>query len=414
MPQNRIKLRTMAWFGDEELELNFPQSWEVIECRMAGHDAPALSDSQMEAAFANPIGTKRIRDLAEGKREAVIIFDDVRRPTPVGKIASFVLKELKEAGMGEEQIRFVAGRANHETMDNEDLLRKLGPDILARYLVFQHNTHDQLVRAGVTSRGTEVLVNREVMRCDLKIGIGCIIPHFSAGFGGGAKIVLPGVCGLKTVAYNHMVVGAATSGKGLGIVEGNQERLDMEEAARLVGIDVVADVLVNAHRQVVGLFVGDVVEEHRAGVALARKIYATVPAPPADVVLLNSYPLDMTAFKGGWAGNASLKEEGDLVVVARSPRGQQPWHYLTGRMGTDYGGAMWKPKERPFVAKAGRVLLLADFASRYDRESLGPNHMVTWYKQWPDLLEELKAKYGQRARVAVYPCVTIQYPGGQA
>ena len=128
MQDKLFKVRTMAWYGDEEIELNFPACWEVVNCKMAGHDTPALTDDQIEAAFAHPIGTERVRELARGKREAVILFDDMRRPTPVGEIARFVLNELKDAGMKDNQIRFMLSRANHENMDNEDFLKKLGPE----------------------------------------------------------------------------------------------------------------------------------------------------------------------------------------------------------------------------------------------------------------------------------------------
>ena len=57
---NTITVRSGAWYGDNELALNFPTNWEV---EMLGpKDAPALSDAQIERAFAEPIGTPRIRN----------------------------------------------------------------------------------------------------------------------------------------------------------------------------------------------------------------------------------------------------------------------------------------------------------------------------------------------------------------
>jgi hypothetical protein len=31
-----MRVPTKAWFGDDEIDLHFPGSWDVIECRMAG------------------------------------------------------------------------------------------------------------------------------------------------------------------------------------------------------------------------------------------------------------------------------------------------------------------------------------------------------------------------------------------
>jgi len=49
----------------------------------------------------------------------------------------------------------------------------------------------------------------------------------------------------------------------------------LEEAARLAGLHFKVDVVVNHRREVVGLFAGDVVAEHRTGVKLATQVYRT-------------------------------------------------------------------------------------------------------------------------------------------
>ena len=79
MTEQRIRIPIKAWYGDEEMELRFPESWQVHECRMAGLDPPPLSDEQMAEALNNPIGTKTIKELARGKKRVVILFDDLTR-----------------------------------------------------------------------------------------------------------------------------------------------------------------------------------------------------------------------------------------------------------------------------------------------------------------------------------------------
>ena len=113
------------------------------------------------------------------------------------------------------------------------MIRKLGSELVENYLVFNHNVYEHHVKMGTTSRGTPVLINREVAGCDLKIGVGALIPHFEAGYGGGAKILMPGVSGIDTIAHNHVDV---TKGHpelvGLGKVKNNPQRLDMEEVGK--------------------------------------------------------------------------------------------------------------------------------------------------------------------------------------
>ena len=105
--KNTAIVRTGAWYGDEDLTLNFPTGWEVEV--LGPKDAPALSDTQIERAFAEPIGTPRISELASGKKSAAIIVDDLSRPTPAAKIIPFLLRELASAGVPKSEIRFVAG-----------------------------------------------------------------------------------------------------------------------------------------------------------------------------------------------------------------------------------------------------------------------------------------------------------------
>ncbi len=157
----------------------------------------------MEKAFLNPIGTKPISELAKGKKEVVILFDDLARPTPVVEIVPFVLRELEKAGISDRQVRFIAALGAHGAHTANDFRKKLGEEVLDRFPVYNHHPFDFCTYLGKTSRGTPVSINKEVMACDLKIGIGSIVPHAFSGFGGGGKILLPGVAHIDSIAYNH-------------------------------------------------------------------------------------------------------------------------------------------------------------------------------------------------------------------
>ena len=233
----------------------------------------------MEKAFLNPIGSKPISELAKGKKEVVILFDDLARPTPVFEIVPFVLRELEKAGISDQQIRFIAALGAHGAHTANDFRKKLGEEVLDRFPVYNHHPFDFCTYLGKTSRGTPVSINKEVMACDLKIGIGSIVPHAFSGFGGGGKILLPGVAHIDSIAYNHgPLVKNHPGSVGLGKIEGNVPRLDIEEATRMAGLDVKIDALVNLRGEITGLFVGDPILEHREGTRLAKEIYATTPA----------------------------------------------------------------------------------------------------------------------------------------
>ena len=106
MDSTTIRIPTHAWYGDRDMELRFPASWQVRECLMAGHDAVALDDAQLRAQLDRPLGTARLRELARGRKQAVILFDDLTRPAPTWRILPLVLAELRAAGLEEDRIRW--------------------------------------------------------------------------------------------------------------------------------------------------------------------------------------------------------------------------------------------------------------------------------------------------------------------
>jgi len=112
--------------------------------------------------------------------------------------------ELAEAGIRDSNIRFISALGCHGTMNRQDFVRKLGEEVVNRFMVYNHNSFPNACSyVGTTSRGTRISINTEVFKCDLKIGIGSITPHIQAGFSGGSKIVLPGVASLETNEAFH-------------------------------------------------------------------------------------------------------------------------------------------------------------------------------------------------------------------
>ena len=65
--------------GVENLELQFPDGWDVSVFDMAGCDKAPLSASDFRSALQKPLGAPTIREIAKGKKEVAIIFDDCAR-----------------------------------------------------------------------------------------------------------------------------------------------------------------------------------------------------------------------------------------------------------------------------------------------------------------------------------------------
>ena len=403
----KIKIPQLLWYGNTELELDFPNSWSVFFCPMKGGEKKKLGLKEMERVFSHPIGSKTISALAEWKKEIVILFDDISRPTPVYEIVPFVLRELEKAGISDQQIRFIAALGAHGANTANDFSKKLGQEVLDRFPVYNHHAFGYCTHLGKTKQGTPVSINSEVMACDLKIGIGCIVPHAFSGYGGGGKMILPGVAHIESIAHNHGLLKIHPDCIGLGKIDGNIPRLDMEEATRMAGLDVKIDTILNLRGEITGLFVGDPILEHQEWMKLAKEVYATVPVKDMDVSVVNAYSKANECVIAPFIGIPSLKEEGgDLVIIANEPAGQVV-HYLFGEFGRCGEGGMRLPQSMPNKVK--RLIILSPFKDHVGACFFGKVDCLLWAKTWEEVLDLLKAEWGDRARVAVYPDGTIQY-----
>lgn len=405
-----VRIPSHIW-RDREIELNFPDDWDVSVLRMKGEDCKALSREEMLHAIRNPIGAKPLQKLAEGRDSAVIIFDDLTRPTKAGEIAELILEEIKM-----DEVVFVCANGAHGTFDREDFVAKLGERIVENYPVFNHNPYQNLDYLGETSFGNPIEVNAEVMSHPLKIAIGSILPHPQFGFGGGAKIILPGVAGIRSIIYNHGILGGwgyvekfrevhPTCRMAYGRVnEENIQRKDAEEAARMAKLDFIVNVLVNTRRDSTHIFAGDVVEAQRKGAEVAKEHYSTSLAFDFDVVVANAYSKANEATIATWT-TVCLKEGGTLVLVCNA-RGGQVSHYVHGRWGMRRrGGTLYLPPPAT-LRRAGKVILFSEFHEKQPAFEIVHENAVK-VKSWDEVLEELGR---DRKKVAVFPDATIQKP----
>ena len=94
-----ISIPSRRWYENRERELTFPDRWEVDYLTSPGFDKPALTPEEIRETLAHPLEGSPLEEMARGKKEAVIVFDDMTRPTPVKAVAPHILASLQQAGM---------------------------------------------------------------------------------------------------------------------------------------------------------------------------------------------------------------------------------------------------------------------------------------------------------------------------
>ena len=399
-----------SWYGNTPFEFTFPDEWKVIKSSMK--DGPDVPDEQIEEAFRHPIGTKPLAELARGRKNAAIAVDDLTRPTQTYRILPILLRHLEAAGLSRKEVTIVIALGAHRTMDKKDMVKKLGEEIVETMAIYNHHPYEYLLYLGQSSRGTDIHVNRFFGEADLKIGLSFVTPHPLAGFGGGGKIILPGLGGIDTLEQNHRPGVRGVSG-GIGFVDGNEVRAEIEDVARKVGLEFSINVVGNSLAQTAGIFAGDLVAAHRAAVQLATKVYAT-PAPPLlDIGVFNAWPKDseflqaVNAFNVWRTGYRDLVRKGGAVIISSACSEGRGFHGLMMR-----GMRLYiKVNERGHVAnifKDRRVYFFSPNATLPDLRDYYAEE-VQLFKDWPSLLAELQRHYPAGSQVGIFPCGTLQY-----
>ncbi len=404
-----------SWRGNKNLPLSFPDNWKVIVASMA--DGKDVNQAEIRKAFANPIGQEPIRKLAEGKRTAVIAVDDLTRPTQAHRFLPFIVEELNKGGIKDKDIKIVMAIGSHRPLMKSDQEKKLGKEMANRFPVFNHHPYENLVGVGTTSRGTPVQVNRHFVEADVKIGVGFITPHPTAGFGGGGKIVIPGLGSMETIIKNHTPAHQGKIG-GTGFSQGydlnkNELRLDMEEGARMAGLDIIVNSVGTSEGKTAGVFVGDLVQAHRAAVELSRKVYITEAPTGIDIGIFNAFPEDTELVQAQkalnvWTGNLKrpIVREGGKVVIATASSDGLGFHSLMD-VGMRNHRKVDQRKSMAEIFLNRKILVLSPNCSPSDLYTRYPSQ-VTIRNEWKDILEELRDGNSSQT-VAIFPNGSLQF-----
>jgi nickel-dependent lactate racemase len=164
------------------------------------------------------------------------------------------------------------------------------------------------------------------MAADLHITLGFIEQHLMLGFSGGRKLIAPGLAAQETIKVIHsprfMREPMATEGS----IADNPLHAELLEIARMARHDFILDVTLTQSREISGVFAGDPVAAHTAGVEFLRTSSLERLAGYADAVITSAagHPLDLTFYqtiKGITAAQHIVKPGGRILVVGECAEG---------------------------------------------------------------------------------------------
>ena len=307
-------------YGKTHLTFDFPYDG-LLTSRVDQLKSEKAGVELVREAMANPIGSRKLSELAAGKKTCTVIISDHTRPVPSRDILPPMLEALRQ-GNPEIEVTLLVATGFHRPTTTGELEAKLGEEIASREKILVHDAFDpeSNMEIGTLPSGAPLVIDRAAVETELLIAEGFIEPHFFAGFSGGRKSVLPGVCDRVTVLGNHCGAFIASPYARTGILEGNPLHRDMVAAAEMAKLQFIVNVVIDEDKKTVAAFAGDFRKAHEAGVAFLRQ-FCEVQAVPGDIVITSNggAPLDQNVYqsvKGLTAAEASAKEGAVLIMCA--------------------------------------------------------------------------------------------------
>ena len=310
----------------EKYFFNIPSEWHLLTFATLDNQTPPEDVSELtKSALKNPVQSPPLTERLSPSDTIAILIEDLTRASPKGIILRAVLEELERAGIPDGNITIVIALGTHRGLTPDELAVTFGSDLATRYRFINHDCHaPDLVPVGRLRTGQVVKINRAVHEARFKIGIGSVFPHPMNGFGGGGKILFPGVADFDSIREHHFQY-TFHEGTGLGKIEGNlfyDQVCGIAEAARL---NFIINTILDQKDQAHDLICGDPVAAHLAGIEKSKGIISQQFSRKADLTVITSFPYtEGPQIVKPLAPAAMVTKEGGCIILCADLTGDLP------------------------------------------------------------------------------------------
>ncbi|MDY3243430.1 MAG: nickel-dependent lactate racemase [Candidatus Limiplasma sp.] len=304
----------------------------VLTAKMHGFHAEKTQEQLVLDALEHPVGSPRLRELARDKQKIVIVTSDHTRAVPSKITLPLLLKEIR-SGNPQADITILIATGLHRPTTEEEQRRMFGDEIVDHEKIAINNAFDpeQFLELCTLPSGAVFQVNKLAAQCDLLMTEGFVEPHFFAGFSGGRKSILPGVCSERTVNENHSYKAVSHPRSNSGMLKDNPIHADMLCAAKAVNVQFIFNVALDGEKKIVAAWAGDLEKAHEAGVAFIRQ-WSQCPVVTGDIVVTSNggYPLDQNLYQSPKAmatAEACAGEDGVIIMCCSCCDGMGGAHF---------------------------------------------------------------------------------------
>lgn len=332
--------------GFQTVQLPEEHISDVIE----GKPTPAVDLKEATInCMRHPIGSKPLQEIVKkGETVALLVADATRLWNRSGDFLIHVVNELNAAGIPDEDMFIVFALGTHRAQTEEENIKVAGAEVARRIRMYQHDSRDMdnLTLMGTTKLGTPIYINKRVVDADRVILINGIVPHLFAGYGGGRKMILPGVAGWDTIQKNHCHALADKFGDGVNpktrsiILNDNPVSDDMQEACDMVDPDFLVHSVVNSEGEVSAMVGGAPYEAWLEGTKLVYESQKVPMKQLADVTFAcaGGYPKDVSLYQGSKCydpADMTTKPGGIIIAIMEARDIHEPPQYMESFRFTD-------------------------------------------------------------------------------
>ncbi|MGD9252759.1 MAG: nickel-dependent lactate racemase, partial [Holophagae bacterium] len=346
-------------YGEDEVALDL----RGLRVKPLAPSAPPGSRSVralVQEAVDRPLEGPPLAELAQGRSSATVIVPDWTRSIPLPEILPAILDRLRRGGIESAATTIVIACGTHPKQDASVLAPLVG-DLPKAVAVVQHDCRDAggLVPAGELRPGVELRLARPAMDCELLVTVGGVRHHYFAGFGGGPKMVFPGVGGYTEIQANHSLVLQRAGGELVrdprcepGLLDGNPVAEEIARAAQNRQPDMAVCTVAGRDGGVAWVGAGPWRTAFEAAVKRVREWYELPPRNDFDLMVAcgGGRPTDSTliqAHKGLDAACRFLPDGGEILYVAAMDQG------------------LGSPEMQPFVDDPRHESILASLEDRW-------------------------------------------------
>jgi nickel-dependent lactate racemase len=318
--------------GAARMKVHLQYGKDGLEVDVPGTDVTVLTPNFVEglpdeaeafrAAARQPVQGPPLKDRIKATDRVAVVIPDITRPLPTDRILPWLFSELSHVPA--ENFVIINGTGSHRVNTPRELAAMVGPGVLEKYRVVNHNSHDgaTLAQAGTWPDGQPVLMNKDYVQADKRIVMGFIEPHFMAGFSGGFKGIFPAVADIASIMRYHNAETIGSPASTWGLLDGNPTQEIIRRNGALLPVHFCINVTLNRQRQITRFFCGDVIAAHLQGCAFAKKTAMVECKKSFDIVLTTNggYPLDQNlyqAVKGMHAASQVVRQDGLIIAASR-------------------------------------------------------------------------------------------------